>query len=153
MTAQVSAVILDRGALALHNVLEVVDVGAAGLLQRAPGGARHDHVALDALAQLLLRLGAREPVRSARRPLGGDLALDARAARPPRAVPAHPPSLVGHLEQTPAAVGASTHRRSLPCPCPCPMPRRPSAVDVLGEPLFEHRARETDVPADAQARY
>jgi hypothetical protein len=28
-----------------------------------------------------------------------------------------------------------------------------SAVDLLGEPLFEHRPGEADVPSDAQARY
>ena len=28
-----------------------------------------------------------------------------------------------------------------------------SAIDLLGEPLFEHRAGEADVAPDAQARY
>ena len=63
VAAQMSAVVLDRGALALHHVLQVIYIGAAGLLQCAPGGCGHDDVALDPLAQLLLGLGARESVR------------------------------------------------------------------------------------------
>src|SRR5271154_6194011 len=151
MTAQMSAVILDRGALALHHVLQMIDVGAAGLLQCAPGGCGHDDIALDALAQLLLGLRAREAVRGAPGAPGGNLALDARGAGPPRAVPAPRPSRVGSLEETTAAVGAPTHRRRPMCRCP--MSCVASAVDLLGEPLFEHRAGEADVPADAQARY
>jgi hypothetical protein len=146
-----SAIVLDRGALALHHVLQVIDVDAAGLLQCAPGGCGHDDVALDPLAQLLLGLGARESVRGARGALGGDLAFDARAAGPPRAVPAHLPSRVGSLEETPAAVGAPTGHR---------VPyayrqrsRRSSLLRVLREPAFEHRTRKPDVPAHAQARH
>ena len=69
MTAQMSAVILDCGALALHHVLQVIDVGAAGLLQCAPGGCGHDDIALDPLAQLLLGLGAREVAERIGNPL------------------------------------------------------------------------------------
>jgi hypothetical protein len=50
VAAQVPAVVLDRGALALHHMLQVIDVGAPRLPQRAPRGARHDHVPLNPLA-------------------------------------------------------------------------------------------------------
>ena len=46
-----------------EELLQVIDVGAASLLNGSPGRDGNDHVALDPLAQLLLSLRAREPVR------------------------------------------------------------------------------------------
>ncbi len=151
VTAQMSAVVLDRGALALHHVLQVIDIGVAGLLQGAPGCSGHDHVALDPLAQLLLSLSACEPIRRARRALQTDLALHTRAADPPRAVPADAPGRVGSLEEPAAAVGAPTGHRA-----PCEnrqRSRRPSSLCVLRKPAFKHRTRKPDVPPYAQARH
>ena len=106
-----SAIVLDRGALALHHVLQVIYIGVPGLLQGAPGCSGHDHVALDPLAQLLLSLGACEPIRRAKRALHADLALHARAADPPRAVPTDAPGHVSSLEESAAAIGAPTGHR------------------------------------------
>jgi hypothetical protein len=104
MPAQVPAVVLDRGVLALHDVLQVIDVGAAGLLDGSPGRSGNDHVALDPLAQLLLSLRTCQPVRIALGALEPELALHARTARPPRAIPADTPGLVRDLEEPPTAV-------------------------------------------------
>jgi hypothetical protein len=59
--AQAAAVVLERRALALHDVLQVVEVGVARLGDRAPLGAGHDDLGGDAAAQFRLGLRAREP--------------------------------------------------------------------------------------------
>jgi hypothetical protein len=104
VAAQVSAVVLDSGALALHHMLQMIDISVPGLPQRASRGCGHDHVALDPLAQLLLGLGTSEPIRRAGCALDGDLALYACASRPPRSVPTDASCFVGDLEQAPTAV-------------------------------------------------
>jgi hypothetical protein len=77
----------DRGALALHDVLEVVDVGGARLIDRPARGAGHDDVSRHAAAQLRLGLGARQAVGETGAALQAKPALDAPPANPPRAVP------------------------------------------------------------------
>jgi hypothetical protein len=83
MAAQVAAVVGDRSALALHDVLEVGDVGLARLADRPPLPLRHDHRGVDASAQLALSLRPRQAVGVTGRALQPELALDTRPADPP----------------------------------------------------------------------
>jgi hypothetical protein len=107
--AQVAAVVADRRRLALHDELQVLDVGLAGLGHGAPLVARQDGVGLDALAQLALGLGAGQPVAGGWAALGAEAALDAHAAGPPRAVPALAPGLVRGHEEPSASVRTPVH--------------------------------------------
>ena len=109
MAAQVAAVVLDRRALTLHDALEVVDVGAAGLADRAALGSGDDDLGGDPPAQFRLSLCAGEPVARASATLGPEAPLDAPAADAPGAVVGLAPVAVGTNEQLPGAVGALTH--------------------------------------------
>ena len=108
--AQVAAVVGDRRALALHHVLEVVDVGRAGLLDRPALGAGDDLLCLHAPAQLALGLHARQPVGGPRPALPAELAFDPRRSGPPFAVAglAATIGIRAHVEPA-GSVGAFAH--------------------------------------------
>jgi hypothetical protein len=81
--AQVPAVVLQRRALALHDVLEVLEVELARLGHRVPLRAGDDRLRRDPMAQLGLGLRAGQPVRRAGPALGSDPPLDPSPADPP----------------------------------------------------------------------
>jgi len=110
MTAYIAAVVLDRRALSLHHVLQVVDVQVAGLGDGASlAGRAHDGVLLHAPAHLALGLGAREPIARAARSLRSDAALYPPAGGIPLAVPGLPSYAVGlHIKMT-GPIGPSAH--------------------------------------------
>jgi hypothetical protein len=62
VAAQVAAVVGDRGALALHHVLQTGDVRLPRLADRPPLAVGDDGGRVDPPAQLALGLGACEPV-------------------------------------------------------------------------------------------
>ena len=128
MAAQVSAVVLDRGALALHHMLEVVDV----LLPRLDDGpslpAGHDHgVRVDAPAQLALGLHVAEPFAATGLALEADPAVRLSAAWPlPAPIPALAPAVVARDVERARAVGALGHRAIVARGrfwAPAPLPR------------------------------
>ena len=90
-------------------MLEVVDVGAAGLGDRPALGSGDDDLGGDPPAQFRLSLCAGEPVARASATLGPEAPLDAPAADAPGAVVGLAPVAVGTNEQLPGAVGALTH--------------------------------------------
>jgi hypothetical protein len=85
--AQVAAVVRERRALALHHVLEMIDVGPPGLIDRPPLRARDDAFGLHPSAQFAFGLSTRQPVGRARLALGAELAFDPGDAQPPGSVP------------------------------------------------------------------
>jgi hypothetical protein len=89
---------VDRRALALHDVLEVLDVQGAGLLDRLACRAGEDDLGGHQSAQLGLGLRARQT-----------LGLEAPPADPPGAVPGLPTVAVGSHEEPTGSIRAPRH--------------------------------------------
>jgi hypothetical protein len=60
MTPQIAPIVLDRRALAIHHVLEMVDVERASIGEGLTFGSGEDEVVVDPPAQLALRLDPRQ---------------------------------------------------------------------------------------------
>jgi hypothetical protein len=109
VAAQAAAVVVDRRALALHDVLEVLDVERAGLLDRLARRAGQHDLGAHQPAQLGLGLRPCQTITGRRPTLQPDAPLDPPPADPPGAVPGLPTVAVGPDEQLPGSVGATRH--------------------------------------------
>jgi hypothetical protein len=65
VSAQVAAIVLDRRALAVHHVLQVIDVERASVGECLTVGGGEHEVVVDPLAKLALGLNPRQTARAA----------------------------------------------------------------------------------------
>jgi hypothetical protein len=127
------------------------DVGVARLTDGPTLTLGDDHRGVHQPAQLALGLRARQPVGVAGGPLEADLALDARAAGPPGAVPAGAAAAVDDDVEAPCSVGPLGHAGHCSGELGCGGPANSNPIGTLGPPRAARDGAATTAESAAGA--